>query len=321
MSTPKLSVVIPAYNEASGIKEFHETLLTPALKKLSFSEYEVLYVNDGSKDDTLKNLHQIAKKDRKVSVIALSRNFGKEIATTAGLHSANGEAAIVLDADGQHPPALIADFVDKWQKGAQVVVGVRKTNQKEGLVKKWGSKVFYRMLNNKNSLMIPGSTDFRLIDREVLEQFLTFTERNRITRGLIDWLGYERDYIYFDSPARLAGEATYSVKNLATLAVNSMTSLSLRPLFIFAWIGGAITLASALLGLFLIIQQFILGDPLQLNISGAAMLGVFISFMIGLVLISQAILSIYISHIHTQTQDRPLFVVNERESKIKKINK
>lgn len=309
-----LSIVVPVFNESAGIEEFHRSLLLPAIKKCA-KKYEIIYVNDGSSDDSLKKLQQIAKKNPTVRIVSLSRNFGKEIATTAGIFQATGDATIILDADGQHPPKLMPNFIKKWQAGAQIVVGVRKSNQKEGPIKKWGSKLFYKLLNSKNdTVMIPGSTDFRLIDKEVRKQFCRFSERNRVTRGLIDWLGYNRDYVYFNAPARLAGEATYNIRKLTKLALNSITSLSLKPLFFFGWVGGIIMVLSFLLGLFIIIEQFLMGDPLSINFSGPVMVSIFVAFLIGIVLISQAMLSTYISHIYVQTQDRPLFVINKNES-------
>ncbi len=309
----RISFVIPAYNESAGIARFHSELLMPHLKHLP--EYEVIYVNDGSHDDTLEKLTAIAADDGRIRVINLSRNFGKELAVTAGLHHASGDAIITLDADGQHPPELIAKFIEKWERGAQVVIGIRKSNRKEGGVKKLGSKLFYRLLNSINTVRIePGSTDYRLITKDVQREFVKLTEHSRITRGLIDWLGFRRDYIYFDSPARLAGTASYDSTKLLGLAVNSFISLSLKPLFILAWMGLLITLLSLVVGVFIFVEQLLLGDPLGLNFTGAALLGIFISFLVGLVLTSQGVLAVYLSHIHTHTQGRPLFVVDHSTS-------
>lgn len=314
-ATRTLSVVVPAYNEELGIELFHNKLLKPGLSKLKGYNFEVIYVDDGSKDATLQALTRLAKNDTSVKIVSLARNFGKEIATTAGISQAQGDAIIILDADGQHPPELIKLFIAKWQRGAQIVVGVRASNQKEGFIKKWGSAVFYKLLNtNSDTNMVPRSTDFRLIDREVADEFLRFTERNRITRGLIDWLGYERDYITFASPARLAGEASYTISKLIKLALNSITSLSIKPLFIFGWIGVVIILLSVGSGLFILIEQLLLGDPMKLHFSGSAMLSIFIAFLVGLILVSQAVFSVYLSHIYAQTQERPLFVINRRNS-------
>ena len=309
-----VSIVVPAYNESEGIVHFHEKLLVPSLEKLG-GKYEIIYVNDGSRDDTLEKLTRIAHNTTNVKIVNLSRNFGKEIATTAGIFQASGDVTLILDADGQHPPALIGDFIKKWKKGAQVVIGIRNKEKHEGLIKSVGSKMFYSLFNKASGAhIIPRSTDFRLIDKDVREEFLKFTEKNRITRGLIDWLGFDRDYIYFDSPERIAGTASYKTGQLIKLASNSFVSLSLKPLFLFGRIGIAITLLSLILGLFIIIEQFVFGDPWSLNFTGSAMLGVFISFLVGLVLISQGMIAVYLSHVHNQAQNRPLFVVNKRSS-------
>lgn len=313
-AAPIISVVVPVFNEEAGIQAFHDSLLLPELIQLGL-EFEIVYVNDGSRDNTLEIIKRIAKSDPRVRVVALSRNFGKEIATTAGIHTARGEATVIMDGDGQHPPAMLPEFVEKWQNGAQVVVGIRTKNEKEGLVKRWGSKVFYALFNaTSGATLVPRSTDFRLIDSEVREAFVEFPERQRIARALIDWLGFDREYIEFHSPERLAGEATYSVKQLTRLAINSYISLSFQPLYFFGWVGAAITLLSFLLGTFVFIEQFTMGDPLGLNYTGAALLGVFVAFMVGIVLISQAMIAAYMAHIHEQTQGRPLFVVNHRSS-------
>jgi len=302
------------YNESEGALLFH-TALFSAAKKASKNSFEIVYINDGSTDDTLEILSGLAKKEATVKVVNLSRNFGKEIATTAGISVAQGQATIIMDGDGQHPPVLIAEFIKKWRAGAQVVVGVRGTNKNEGVIKKWGSKVFYKIFNSTSgSKIVPRSTDFRLIDAVVRVEFLRFTERHRITRGLIDWLGFTRDYITFDAPARIAGEASYKTSQLVKLALHSFTSLSLKPLFFFGWVGAVITCLSFLMGIFIIVEDFILGDSLHFGFSGSFMLGVFMSLMVGLILISQAMLAAYLSHVHVQTQDRPLFIIDSTNS-------
>jgi dolichol-phosphate mannosyltransferase len=309
-----LSIIVPVYNEQEVIEKFH-SLLLPYIQKVSSGSYEIIYVNDGSKDTTLHLLTQIASDNKHIKVVNLSRNFGKEIATTAGINVATGDATIIMDGDGQHPPKLIDKLVSEWKSGAQVVIGVRNSNQKEGLIKKWGSKLFYKAFNTASGAeIVPRSTDFRLIDKVVRDEFIKFTERQRITRGLIDWLGFKRVYVTFDSPARMAGEASYKTSQLVRLAINTFVSLSLKPLFLFGWIGSLITVLSLGLGLFIIIEQFILNDPLSLNFTGSALLGIFISFLVGLVLISQGMIAIYLSHVHGQTQERPLFVIDPSTS-------
>lgn len=307
-----LSVVVPAYNESEGIELFHNKHLLPALNKLDVS-YEVIYVNDGSRDDTLSKLSKLAK-SKSVKVMNLSRNFGKELATTAGIFQATGDAVIILDADGQHPPVLIKDFIKKWRAGGQVVIGVRDTNEKEGFIKRYGSKLFYRLFNNASGAQIvPRSTDFRLIDRVVVDEFKKLRDRNRITRGLIDWLGFKREYIHFSSPARLAGEASYKTTQLVRLAMNSFLSLSVKPLIALIWIGVIVTFISLIVGVVLIIQAA-MGDPLSLHVTGSGYLSVFIAFLVGIILVAQGVVALYVSHIHEQSQDRPLFIIDPSTS-------
>lgn len=310
-----LSIVVPVYNEADGIEEFHTRLLLPNLSETTKGSYEIIYINDGSSDRTLDILQTIAHENEHIKVISLSRNFGKEVATSAGLKFASGQATIIMDADGQHPPALIPDFLAKWRAGAQVITGIRQENSREGFVKKWGSKLFYRLFNFISGVTItPGSTDYRLLDRAVRNEFIKLTEHNRITRGLIDWLGFRRDYIVFSAPPRLAGTPTYSPRKLVKLAMNSFISLSLRPLFMLGWVGLIITILSFCTGVLIFIEQFILADPLRLHFTGPALLGIFISFLVGLVIMSQGVLAVYLSHIHTHAQGRPLFIVDYSES-------
>lgn len=311
----KISFVIPVYNEEKGFPKFYEGLLLPELEKLE-SKYELILVNDGSSDKSLAVLQDIAEKDKQVKVLNLSRNFGKEVALTAGLREASGDAVITMDADGQQPPKLIAEFIEKWQGGAMVVTGVRGKFEKHGLIAKTGSKFFYKILGwlgNKDT--VPGSTDYRLMDRVVVDEFNKLPEHNRITRGLIDWMGFSQarvDYIYGN---RLAGKPSYNFKKLFQLAINSFVSMSTTPLVIFGWIGAVITLLSGALGLFTLIELVFLGDPMGLNWTGPTCLAIFITFLVGLVLISQSITALYISHIHAETQGRPLYLVDYKNSR------
>lgn len=307
-----ISVIVPCYNEELNVDHFY-TLLHGVLSK-DRHDYELVYVNDGSRDGTLQKLHALAGKDEHVRVLNLSRNFGKEIATTAGIHYAKGDALLMIDADGQHPPELIPEFVKRWEAGAQVVIGVREANQKEGFIKRYGSRVFYSVFNKlTGTRLVPGSTDYRLIDRRVQQEFTRMTERNRITRGLIDWMGFRQEYIPFRANPRHAGEASYSFTKLFTLALNSFVSLSLKPLHLSFYVGLIIMPLSVLLALFSIAEMLV-GDPLQLNITGTAYLVILCLFLLGMVLISQGITALYLSHIHTETQNRPLFIVDEKHS-------
>lgn len=311
-----ISFVIPIHNEESGIRKFLDEDILPVVKKIRKYKKEVLLVNDGSTDKTLAILQSFVDKDKSIKVISLSRNFGKEAALSAGIRFAEGDAIITIDADGQQPPRLIPEFIKKWENGAKIVTGVRDHYTKHGIIPKLGSKLFYKLLRLMgNKTTVPGSTDYRLIDRAVADEFNKLSERNRITRGLIDWLGFKQEYIYYTYGVRMAGKPSYSFKKLFNLAIDSFISMSTTPLVIFGYIGIVITVLSFMLGLFIIIQQHILGDPLNLQWNGAIQLSVFITFLVGLVLISQAITALYISHIHAESQGRPLYVVDYKESK------
>lgn len=310
---PELSVVVPLYNEADGLAEFHKNLLRE-LKKLSLS-YEIIYVDDGSNDQTPQKLAEFHKHNASVRVTRLSRNFGKENALTAGLAQALGQANIMIDGDGQHPPEKIKEFIDKWRAGAQVVIGVRTGTSPEALLKRAASGSFYKLLNRLTGRqLIAGSTDFRLIDKAVLAAFLDLKESDRITRGLIDWLGFKRELVYFEARPRRRGKAVYDRHKRMILAANSFVSLSPKPLYIFGYVGIFITLTALLMGLAILLEQVILGDPLDWDFTGTAMLGILIWFLVGLVLVSQGMLSLYVSHIHSQSKRRPLYVIDKARS-------
>lgn len=307
--------MIPVYNEEKGFLKFYGNMLKPELDKLDYS-YELILVNDGSKDNTLSILQNLAAEDKKIRVVCFSRNFGKEVALTAGIREAKGDAVITMDADGQQPPKLIHEFIKKWQEGAEIVTGVRGKFEKHGLVAKIGSKFFYKILSALGSKdTLPGSTDYRIMDRVVVDEFNKLTEHGRITRGLVDWMGFNKSYIHYTYGNRLAGKPSYNFKKLFSLAIDSFVSMSTTPLVIFGWFGAFITALSGVLGLFVIIQQFIMGDPLGLNWTGPTMLAIFITFLVGLVLISQAITALYISHIHAETQGRPLYIIDRKNSR------
>ena len=311
-----ISIVVPICNEEKGIRKFLDERLFPAISEIKNYNFEYVFVNDGSKDRTLDILNTYAEKNPKIKIVSLVRNFGKEVALSAGLVYANGDAVLTIDADGQQPPERIPDFIRAWENGSDVVTGVRDHYTKHGLIPKLGSKLFYwllRMMGNKTT--VPGSTDFRLIDRTVVDEFNKLTEHNRITRGLIDWLGYEKTDIYYTYGVRMAGRPSYNFKKLFSLAIDSFISMSTTPLVIFGYLGTFITLGSFILGIFCIINQYILDDPLHLYWNGAIQMAIFTTFLIGLVLISQSIIALYISQIHSETQNRPLFIVNKKRSK------
>lgn len=315
MSTPTLSVVVPVYNEAAGLSKFHKLMLTAVNKAVSNS-YEIIYVDDGSDDDSAKLISGLHANDPRVKLLKLSRNFGKESALAAGITAATGEAVLTIDGDGQHPPELIPEFVKAWKGGAQVVIGLRTGYSQNTQSKRTGSTLFHKAFNKvAGQELLQGSTDYRLMNREVQQAFLRLEESGRITRGLIDWLGFKREFIPFEAAPRGDGSASYSTGKRFQLALDSFVSLTPRPLYIFGGLGIVITCGALLLGLAVIIEQLILGDPWRWQFTGTAMLGILILFLVGIVLMSQGILALYISHIHDQTKRRPLYVIDSSGSR------
>lgn len=309
----KISVVVPVYNEEEGISNFLEQQLLPVLLLINY-ETEIIIVNDGSKDKTLTRIDEVlARNNNDIKVISFARNFGKEMALTAGLNNAKGDAVIMIDADGQHPVEMIPKMIEKWEKGAEVVTAVRGANTTKHKI---ASKMYYGLMHAMgNKKLVAGAMDFRLVDRVVVDEFNKCFERNRITRGLIDWLGFEQEYIKVNTKTRVYGKPSYSSRKLLGLAVDSLISSSRTPLKIFGYIGAFITVASLILGLFILIQQYILGDPLGLDWSGAVAMSVFVSFLVGLVLISQAMTALYVSQIHAESKGRPLYVIDRKKSR------
>lgn len=310
----KISIIIPVYNEEKNIPELYKAL-KPVLLSLQNMEHEIIFVDDGSGDSSVRELVKLAEQDSRVSVIEFARNFGKEIATTAGMHHCRGNACIILDADLQHPVELIPQFIRKWQQGAEVVVGVREKNKGEGVVKKLGSFFYYKIINRISHVEItPRATDYRLLDRIVIDEYNRFTEKNRMTRALIDWLGFRRDYVNFDANPRRFGQASYRPLKLARLAVSSFVSHSLFPLKLAGYLGVIITFFSGALGLFIFIEKYVLNDPWNLNFSGPAILAVINLFLVGIILSCLGLIALYIANIHGEVINRPLYSIRRKRN-------
>lgn len=311
----RISVVIPVYNEAPNLKPLYSELIKN-LKRLDYT-FQILFIDDGSKDESAKILCEIAAEHENVEVIQFARNFGKEAAVSAGLHAAKGDAAIILDADMQMPPSLIGEFLKKWEAGAEVVVGVFSARNMQ-LTRRLGAKVFYRIMQKiAHTKITPHATDFRLLDRQVIDTFNELPERNRITRGLIDWLGFERAYVHFEQAPRLHGTPNYSFNKLVSLAINSFTSYSLLPLRLAGYLGVVILILSTSGGLFLFVERFVLHDPFGWAVSGTAFLAVMLLFLVGVMLACLGLISLYIAHIHTEVIDRPLYIVRRKPKPVR----
>lgn len=310
--TKQLTIVVPVYNEERNIVPVFNAL-TRVMAEVPAYEWNVLFVDDGSRDASFLEMERLSRAESRVSYLELSRNFGKEIATTAGLMHATGDGVVLMDADLQHPPELIPQFIQHWEAGADIVIGLRAHNKGEGWIKFLGSKLFYRLMRAMSETeLLQGETDFRLIDRRVVEEFKGFTERNRMTRALLNWLGFKKTYVTFSANARTQGQAGYSPLKLVRLALNSFISHSLFPLKIAGYLGLFITFFAGTGGLFILVEKYALDDRWNFRFSGPAILAVINLFLVGIILMCLGLVALYVGSIHAEVVGRPMFVVRRR---------
>lgn len=294
------------FNEGENIKNLYAELerVTSKIKEYRFG---YVFVDDGSLDQSLQAAEELAQKDSKVTVIELSRNFGKEIALTAGIDILDCDAVIMIDADLQHPPAYIPTLIREWEKGFEIVAGRRISIDKQPLMRRLGSFIFYKLINAISTVeIIPQSTDFRLMDRVVIEHLKCFTERNRMVRGIVDWMGFRRTHIDFEAPVRLAGKSVYSYRKLISLAVNSFTSFSLVPLKIGGYLGLFITSIAGLLLFFMTVDRLFLHFGNFTNLSFVLVAN---TFFVGVILIVLGLIALYVGNINTEVVGRPLYLI------------
>jgi polyisoprenyl-phosphate glycosyltransferase len=305
-----ISIVIPVYCEEKNIPALYRRL-EQVIASLPEIGWEYVFVNDGSRDSSLEVLRQLATQDPKVRVLDFSRNFGKEIALTAGVHHAGAaDAVICMDADLQHPPEFIPKLVQEWKKGAEIVATVRASIEKQPLLRRIGSHAYYWLMSKITGLnMVSQTTDFRLYDKKVVAVFRQATERNRLFRGIMDWLGFRKVYVEFHADARNDGTAGYSYVALWRLAINSITAFSLWPLRLTGYLGVFITTISGLL-LVWMLGAYLFGN--RALYTPLAIVVVANTFLIGIVLMGIGLVALYIGTIHTEVINRPLYIVRER---------
>lgn len=304
---PLLSVIVPMYNESEGVEVFFSTL-SPILSQIT-SDWEILCVNDGSRDDTLAHIKRHASKDHRIKYISLSRNFGKEVALTAGLHHAYGQAVIPIDADLQDPPELIPAMVAKWREGYKVVLATRSQRTGDSFTKRFTAGIFYKIIGKLTRFPIPANTgDFRLMDAEVVNIIRQLPERTRFMKGLFAWVGFRSATVYFERQPRAKGEAKQSYGKLWQLAKDGIFSFTTLPLRVTTYLGAMISLLSFAYASWLAIRTIIQG----IDVPGYASIMVAVLFMGGIQLLSIGIIGEYIGRIYRETKQRPLYVIEEK---------
>jgi polyisoprenyl-phosphate glycosyltransferase len=300
-----LSVVVPAYNEEEVLEEFYDRLIG-VLSGLSMN-FEILFVNDGSTDKTLNVLNTLRDKDEHVAILDLSRNFGKEIALSAGLQNAIGDAVIMIDADLQHPPELLPEFIKEWKNGFDVVYGKRVKRKEEALFKKFTAYIFYKFIQRLTRVKLPENAgDFRLLSRRAVNAVNSMKEYHRFMKGLFTWIGYPQKAVLYNCNPRKAGKTKWNYWGLWNLAIEGITSFTTIPLKIATYIGMITALGSFIYGINITVKTLFLGNP----VAGYPSLIVIILFLGGIQLVSIGVIGEYLGRIFNETKQRPLFFVN-----------
>ena len=299
-----ISIVAPVFNEEAVLAEFYHTLCE-TLDTLPY-RFEIIFIDDGSQDGSLKTIHDLQTQDARISIIELSRNFGKEIALTAGLDHCQGDAAIIIDTDLQDPPELITDMLHEWQNGYEVVYAKRLSREGETWTKKLSSYLFYRVMQRFAKFEIPEDTgDFRLLDRTAIDAITQLREQHRFMKGLFSWVGFRQKAIPFDRKPRHAGTSKWSYWRLWNFALEGITSFSTAPLRVATYLGLLTALSAFVFGLYIIYDTLVWGNP----IPGYPSLMVVVLFLGGIQLISIGIIGEYLGRLFDETKQRPLYLV------------
>ena len=307
---PAISIIVPVFRESGNLLNLHARLHAVLAPLDGATSSEIIFVNDGSPDNSWQVIQELASQDQRVLGINLARNFGKELALSAGIHAARGDAVICMDADLQHPPEVIPELIKAWRAGAKIVGTIRTSIDEQPFLRRAGSRLFYWLMSKISGVKLTSQgTDFGLYDRVVIDIFNTMTERSRLFRGMIDWIGFPKTFVEFHASAREAGAAGYSYTKLIGLAVNSITSFSLFPLRITGYLGALISVVSVLLMALMLADRFLLH---RIGFSSLALVVVANTFFIGVVLMALGLMAIYIGSIHGEVINRPLYVIAEK---------
>lgn len=303
-SHPTLSVIVPVLNESEGLVHFHRRLCG-ALESLNF-DVEILFINDGSTDDSIDVMNELCRRDDRIGVIDLSRRFGKELAMSAGIDHARGDAVVLIDADLQDPPECIPEMVAAWRKGFDVVAMQRADRSVDSFFKRWSASIFYRLLSWLSAVDIPpGVGDFRLLSRPAVDALMQLRERNRYMKGLYAWVGFSYVELPYKREARHAGHSKWPFTKLLGLAIDGITSFSTAPLRIASIVGLITALGAFTYGLVIAVKTIVYGDP----VAGFPALMVTITFLGSIQLLAIGLLGEYLGRMFVETKRRPLYLV------------
>ena len=302
----RLSLVVPIFNEESSCQGFFERAI-PALQEVT-ENFEIVCVNDGSTDQSLELLHRLHADEPRIKIVDLTRNFGKELALTAGLELASGDAVIPIDADLQDPPELITKLVERWLEGFDMVVAVREDRRSDSWVKRTTSHLFYRVIGRIGDVPVPSNAgDYRLIDRTVVEVLKRLPERNRFMKGIFAWVGFRQAVVTYTRPARAAGESKWGYWKLWNLALEGVFSMSTLPLRVWTYFGVGVAFLAGCYMMFIVVRTLLFGT----DVAGYPSLFVAVLFFSGINMVGLGILGEYVGRIFVEVKQRPLYLVNE----------
>ncbi len=305
----KISVIIPMYYEEEVAEECYKRM-TSVLQNIENYDYEIICINDGSRDKTLSILENLAIRDKRLKVLSFSRNFGHQCAVTAGLKYVTGDAIVIIDADLQDPPELIPEMLKLWEAGNDVIYGKRKTRDGESVFKLFTAKIFYKTLNALSDVEIPKDTgDFRLVDRKVVDTINSLPEHNKFLRGLFSWVGYKQIPFQYERKERFAGKTKYPLKKMLKLASDGIISFSTKPLKIVGGLGIISIVISFILLIYALISYIFKLNNLSAGWT-SLMLG--ITFFAGVQLLSLWIMSEYIARIYDESKNRPQYIIEKK---------
>lgn len=305
----KLSIIVPCYNEASVVDIFYENLLKVIKKFSNKYAYEIVFVDDGSKDETFSKMKSLREKDSNIKIISFSRNFGKEAGIYAGLSNSTGELVVVMDSDLQHPPETILEMLKYIEEGYDTVATRRKDRKGEPVLKRFCAKMFYKLINKFTETKLEdGIQDFRMMTRKVVDSILSLNEYNRFSKGIFNWVGFNCKYIEVENVKRVAGKTKWSFNALWNYAIEGITSFTTAPLKVSIFIGLFVFLISLIFAISIVIQTLVMGK----DVPGYASTIVSVLFMGGVQLLCIGILSEYVSKMYMEIKDRPKYIVKEK---------
>lgn len=306
----RITLLVPCYNEQEALPLFYEEI-NRILKELEEKyDFEILFVNDGSKDGTLEIIKNLSKNDSRIRYIDLSRNYGKEIGMLAGFDYATGDCVITIDADLQEPPQVIPEMIEKWENGASDVYGKRR-KRRQSLTKKFTSRIYHRILSNVSDVDLSDDAgDFRLLDRKCIDALKSMRESQRYTKGMYAWIGFKKDYVDYDISPRVAGITKWTLPRLIHLAMDGLMSHSVLPLRLASYTGLIVSLGAFCYLVYVIVKTVIWGEP----VAGYPSLMAVILFLGGFILLALGIIGEYLGRIFMETKQRPVYFVNEVSS-------